>query len=31
MMLEDGTTADPATWEDWMEWVWKVLVVTQKD
>jgi hypothetical protein len=30
-MLEDGTTADPATWEDWMECVWKVLVVTQKD
>jgi hypothetical protein len=31
MMLEDGTTADPAAWDDWMECVWKVLVVTQKD
>lgn len=31
MMLEDGTTADPAAWEEWMESVWKVLVVTQKD
>lgn len=30
MMLEDGTTADPAAWEDWIECVQKVLVVTQK-
>lgn len=27
MMSEDGTTADPAAWEDWMECVRKVLVV----
>ncbi|MBD0344400.1 MAG: hypothetical protein ICV63_06110 [Coleofasciculus sp. Co-bin14] len=31
MMLEDGTTADPAAWEDWIECVQKALVVTQKD
>ncbi len=31
MMLEDGTTADPAAWDDWMECVRKVLVVKQKD
>ncbi len=30
MMLEDGTTADTDAWEDWMEFVCKVLVVTQK-
>jgi hypothetical protein len=31
MMLEDGTTADPAAWEDWMDCVRKVLVLTHKD
>jgi hypothetical protein len=30
IMLEDGTTADPAAWDDWMECVRKVLVVNQK-
>lgn len=29
LMSEDGTTADPAAWDDWMECVQKVLAVGQ--
>ncbi|HAZ49460.1 MAG TPA: hypothetical protein DDW76_25155 [Cyanobacteria bacterium UBA11369] len=29
LMSEDGTTADPAAWDDWMECVRKILVVQQ--
>lgn len=31
ILLEDGTTADPAAWKDWMDCVRQVLILTHKD